>query len=52
MNQRTKDYLDAVDVVCVECAGEEEDCATCWVRKTCDMVHAGSLEDNATDKTK
>lgn len=30
----SKKYLDAVDVVCMDCMGDEEDCPGCMVRKT------------------
>lgn len=34
-----KEYLDAVDTVCVNCHyGNDEVCETCPVRKTCDEL--------------
>jgi len=34
-----KEYLDAVDTVCVNCNyGNDEVCDTCPVRKTCDEL--------------
>lgn len=35
MENKTMDFLDAVDIVCIECHYlNEETCATCPVRKT------------------
>lgn len=31
-------YLEAVDVVCMDCAFGESDCETCPVRKTRDII--------------
>ena len=42
----TKEYLDAIDVVCGECFGTEETCKTCPVRICCDVK---SAEDNVTE---
>ena len=34
-----KEYLDAVDMVCINCHyGSDEVCETCPVRKTCDEL--------------
>lgn len=33
-----KKYLEAVDVVCLDCDFEEDTCVTCPVRLTCDRI--------------
>lgn len=33
-----KNYLEAVDTVCMNCIGNEEDCQTCMVRMTVDAI--------------
>lgn len=31
-------YLEAVDVVCLDCCGNEDDCEKCKVRETTDLI--------------
>ena len=47
-NENYNKYLEAVDVVCGECYGNEETCKSCPVRKCCDDFRM-EMEENGND---
>lgn len=51
MCRMSKEYLDAVDRVCLDCAFGEETCPTCPVRRTVDMHRMGEKESSLIDST-